>query len=173
MRNEVQRPLYPTLATTQLMMTIGRIRRVLVAGVALSLFPSPASAMRPSAISSATAMHLQESGAGAPLGKLNVPAETMTRQCITMVSPSYPQSMMGDAKSYNVVVRVVVWKSGNVSPMRVVSGPPSLQDAAMNAVRLWRYRPYSRDGEPIDVTTEVKVNFVPGKSGGIVTHPDN
>lgn len=172
MRNKVQGPLSSPLAMAQWRMTRSRILRLLIAGVALS-FPFVASAIRPSSISSATALHLQESGTGAPLGKLNVPAETMAKQCTTMVSPSYPQSMIGDSKSYTVVVRVVVWKSGNVSPVRLVSGPPSLQDEAMNAVRLWRYRPYSRDGEPLDVTTDVKVNFVPGKSGGLVTHPGN
>jgi TonB family protein len=154
------------------MKSSGWIRRLLAAGVVLSFLPYPASAIRPSAISSAIALHLQESGTGAPLGKLNVPAEMMARQCTTMVSPSYPQSMMNDAQSYTVFVRVVIWKSGNVSPMRVISGPLSLQDEAMKAVRLWRYRPYIRDEEPLDVTTDVKVNFVPGKSG-VVSHPNN
>jgi TonB family protein len=149
------------------------VRRLLAAGAVLSFLPFPARAIRPSAINSAVALHLQQSGAGAPLGKLNVPAETMAKQCLMMVSPSYPQSMMKDARSYTVIVRVVVWKSGNVSPMRAISGPPLLQDEAMNAVRLWQYRPYTRDGEPLDVTTDVKVNFVPGKSGGTVSHPSN
>jgi TonB family protein len=171
----MRRPLYPhsRYDAVRLMKSSGWSRRLLAAGVVLCVLPYPASAIRPSSISSAIALHLQETGAGAPLGKLNVPAATMAKQCVTMVSPSYPKSMMDDEKPYTVIVRVVVWKSGNVSPMRVISGPPSLQDEAMNAVRLWRYRPYIRDMEPLDVTTDVKVDFVPGKSGGIVSHLNN
>jgi TonB family protein len=174
MRGKMQAAVPPlSLRRVPLIKSSGWIRRLLAASVVLSFLPYPASAIRPSTIGSASALHLQESAAGAPLGKLNVSAETMARQCITMVSPGYPQSMMGNAQPYTVIVRVVVWKSGNVSPMRVISGPLSLQDDAMKAVRLWRYRPYTRDGEPLDVTTDVKVNFVPGKSGGVVSHPNN
>jgi len=57
--------------------------------------------------------------------------------------------------------------------MRVVSGPPALGDAAMNAVRQWRYKPYVHDEEPVDVTTDVRVDFDPTKPGGFVTHPKN
>jgi protein TonB len=88
-----------------------------------------------------------------------------------MVSPNYPQTTEDSPKASTVIVRVVVWKSGNVSPMQVVSGPPSFQAEAMNTVRLWRYKPYTRDGEPLDVTTEIQVNFDPTKRGGTVTHP--
>jgi TonB family protein len=151
------------------MRTMRCVRGVLMATLAFSLLPDPASAMRP-----VGATHsLQESGAGAPLGRLNVRPEVMAGLCITMVSPIYPQTA-GEAPTRSaVVVRVVIWKSGNVSPMRAVSGQPSLQAEAMNAVRLWHYKPFSRDGEPVDVTTDVRVNFDPGKPGGIVTHPNH
>ena len=89
---------------------------------------------------------------------------------MTMVSPVYPQTAES-AMASTVVVRVVIWKTGSVSPMSVVSGKQALEDAAMNAVRQWRYQPFIRDGETVDVTTEVDVDFVPGRPGGIVTHP--
>ena len=117
--------------------------------------------------------YLQESGTGAPLGKLIVRPEVMAGLCVTMVSPLYPQTTGEVPKVSTVVVRVVIWKSGNVSPMRVISGQTSLEAEAMNAVRLWHYKPFSRDGEPVDVTTDVRVNFDPGKPGGIVTHPNH
>jgi TonB family protein len=136
------------------------------------LLPGTMRGMRPSTISSAIGLHLQESGAGAPLGKLNVPPEKMAALCVTMVSPIYPK-IAGDAQTTStVVVRAVIWKSGSVSPMRVVSGQPSLQAAAMNAIRLWRYKPFTQDGAPVDVTTDIQVDFVPGKPGGMVTHPN-
>ena len=36
----------------------------------------------------------------------------------------------------------------------------------MNAVRLWQYRPFTRDGDPVDVTTDIHVDFVPVRPGG-------
>jgi TonB family protein len=148
-----------------------RIPSSLLASVVLPLLPHPASAMGPSAVRSAGALYLQESGAGAPLGKLNVPPGVMAGHCITMVSPSFPQTADGVPKASTVLVRVVIWKSGDVTPMRVVSGDPALETEAMNAVRLWRYKPYAREGEALDVTTDIRVDFDPAKPGGVVTHP--
>jgi protein TonB len=122
----------------------------------------------------ASTMEPQESGAGAPIGKLIVPAKVMAGYCVTMVSPTYPQQdSVQTAKRATVTVRVVIWKSGKVSPMRVISQQSPLNDEAMNVVRLWRYKPYSRAGVLVDVTTDVDVDFIPGKPGGIVTHPSS
>ena len=131
--------------------------RLLVATTVFISLSSPAQAM--------------QSGTGATLGKLNVPEETMAGHCLTMVSPQYPQSGT-PPKPSTVLVRVVISKFGTVSPVRVVSGEPSLETEAMNAVRLWRYKPFIRDDEPIDVTTDVRVDFDPAKPGGLVTHPN-
>jgi TonB family protein len=113
-----------------------------------------------------------QSGTGASLGKFNVPAETMAGHCLTMVSPQYPKTEE-PLKASTVVLRVVISKSGTVSPVRVVSGEPSLETEAMNAVRLWRYKPFMRDDEPIDVSTDIRVDFDPAKRGGLVTHPNH
>jgi TonB family protein len=152
------------------MKTLRCMRRPLIVSIVLPLLPQPGNAIRPT-FTAGSALYMQESGAGAPLGKLNVPREKMAGRCLTMVSPNYPQTTEDSPKASTVIVRVVVWKSGNVSPMQVVSGQPSLQAEAMNTVRLWRYKPYTRDGEPLDVTTEIRVNFDPTKPGGMVTHP--
>jgi protein TonB len=106
-------------------------------------------------------------------GGMSVPPKLMEGHCITMVSPNYPQAAGDLSKASFVVVRVVVSRSGTVSPVRAISGPPSLEAEAMNAVRLWRYKPYIREGEPLDVTTDVRVDFTPGKPGGIVSHPNH
>jgi len=101
-------------------------------------------------------------------GKFAVAAEIMAGRCITMVSPQ----SAGTEVSSTVVVRVVVTAAGKVVPLRVISGAAAQEAEAMNAVRLWRYRPFVRDDSAIDVVTEVKVMFEPGKPGGLVSHPN-
>jgi TonB family protein len=155
------------------MKIIRHIRKLLPVGIMFSFLPGSAKALSPATISSAAPLYLQNGGAGAPLGKLNVPAQMMASRCVTMVSPIYPQTTGDTPKEATVVVRVVISKSGSVTPMRAVSGPPSLQDEAMNAVRLWRYKPFSRDGEPLDVTTDIRVDFDPARPGGLVVHPNH
>lgn len=152
------------------MKTIHRPRGTLRALVVLCVLPHPARALQPAAVI-ASGLYVQESGVGAPLGKLNVPSKMMAGNCITMVSPNYPQG--GDSpKRSRVIVRVVIWKSGSVTPMRVISGDPSLEIEAMNTVRLWHYKPFVRDKEPLDVATDLTVDFDPTKPGGLVTHPN-
>lgn len=110
-------------------------------------------------------------GSSDSLGRLKVPPQVMAGQCLTMVSPHYPQLAIKDQKPAVIIVQVEISRLGHVWPVRVLSGPPSLETEAMNAVRLWRYRPYMHDGTAVDVTTEIPVTFTPGKTGGIVTHP--
>jgi protein TonB len=116
---------------------------------------------------------LQDEAGGtgaAPAGRKIVPEATMTSLCIKQVSPNFPPQ--AQAKGAQVVVlQVVVRSNGTVHPVRIVSGNPSLEPEAMDAVRLWRYRPYMQDGQPIDVMTNVRVDFIPGKLGGMVSHP--
>jgi protein TonB len=43
----------------------------------------------------------------------------------------------------------------------VVEGDPALRNAALDAVSKWRYRPYTVNGQPVDVLTTVAVDFRP------------
>lgn len=95
----------------------------------------------------------------------------MSALCITQVSPTYPTGSPPLSSPATVVIRAVVWRSGAVTPSYAVSGPHSLEAAAMDAARLWKFKPYSRDSNPIDVTTELHVEFIPGQPGGMITHP--
>jgi TonB family protein len=142
-------------------------RGLLIASATFCVFASQANAKPPAAIHT----YLQESGAGAPVGKVNVAPEVMDGHCITKVSPIYPQTDGTPRKRATVVVRVVISKSGSVSPVRVVSGDSSLEAEATNAVRLWRYKPFLRDGEVMDVTTDISVDFDPQTQGGLISHP--
>ena len=58
-----------------------------------------------------------------------------------------------------VVLAALIDKGGNVQSLQVVSGPPLLVRAAIDAVKQWRYQPLLVNGQPIEVETTVTVNF--------------
>jgi periplasmic protein TonB len=58
----------------------------------------------------------------------------------------------------------VISKQGNVENLQVQSGHPMLVQAALDAVKQWKYRPYILNGEPVEVDTTITVNF--NLSGG-------
>jgi protein TonB len=58
-----------------------------------------------------------------------------------------------------VLLRAVVGKDGRVQDILLISGPPMLASAVLDAVRKWRYKPYYRNGEPVEVETQIKVDF--------------
>jgi protein TonB len=57
------------------------------------------------------------------------------------------------------MLMAVIGKDGTVQNLQVVSGHPMLARAALDAVRQWRYRPYILNGSPIEVDTQISVNF--------------
>jgi len=58
-----------------------------------------------------------------------------------------------------VELAATISKSGTIENLRVMSGPVMLQQAAVDAVKTWRYRPYMLDGQPVEVETSVNVVF--------------
>ena len=59
-----------------------------------------------------------------------------------------------------VELRAIISRAGTIENLVVVNGPPMLSRAAIEAVRQWRYHPYLLNNEPIEVETEITVNFV-------------
>ena len=79
---------------------------------------------------------------------------------IYRVQPIYPPLARQARVQGAVELRAIISKSGTIENLAVVRGYPMLVPAAINAVRQWRYRPYLLNGEPIEVETEITVNFV-------------
>ena len=82
---------------------------------------------------------------------------------IQKVQPGYPALAMAAHIQGPVVLMAVINRSGEIENLRVVSGHPMLAPAALNAVRQWRYQPYRLNGEPVEVETQITVNFVLAK----------
>jgi hypothetical protein len=101
-----------------------------------------------------------------------IPASKTKSLCITTVSPVNPADPTL-VKPYAVIVRAKILKTGAVVPLYATAGPPAARDAAMNAVRLWTFHPYvpKVQTDPIEITTEITVPFVPGQPAGMIAHP--
>ncbi|MGH9492808.1 MAG: energy transducer TonB [Terriglobales bacterium] len=78
---------------------------------------------------------------------------------ITKVTPPYPPMAKMARVQGAVILQAVISKSGTIENLRVVSGHPMLVQSALDAVRQWRYRPYLLNGEPVEVETQITLNF--------------
>lgn len=79
---------------------------------------------------------------------------------IRRVQPSYPPLARSARIQGPVVLFAVISRAGTIDNLRVLSGHPLLVPAAIEAVREWRYRPYILNSEPIEVETQITVNFL-------------
>jgi protein TonB len=78
---------------------------------------------------------------------------------VNQVKPPYPPMAKMARVQGAVVLQALISKQGTIENLRVVSGHPMLVQAAMDAVRQWRYRPYLLNGEPVEVDTQITVIF--------------
>jgi TonB family protein len=78
---------------------------------------------------------------------------------IHKVAPQYPKAARKAHIEGTVLMCAVIAKDGRVANLRVVSGPNELVGSALKAVHEWVYKPYLLDGQPVDVVTEIRVNF--------------
>ena len=75
------------------------------------------------------------------------------------IRPVYPAIARTAGIQGTVVVEAVISRAGSIESLRVVSGPLMLQNAALEAIRAAKYRPYKLNGEPVEVQTTITVNF--------------
>lgn len=90
---------------------------------------------------------------------LEVPEDYADDQVVHRVHPVYPKQAKARKLQGPVVLEAVVNKHGKVDSLQLVSGDPVLAQAAADAVKQWRYKPYSHNGEPADFQTRVTVDF--------------
>ncbi len=112
-------------------------------------------------------------GTGNPAGAVLPPpppkpvTRPLTRTSVIMqgylvhrVQPSYPSPAREARIQGAVELHAIIGKDGMIENLRVLSGHPMLVAAAVEAVRQWRYQPYILNGEPVEVETQITVNFV-------------
>jgi periplasmic protein TonB len=91
--------------------------------------------------------------------KLRVSGGVQASKLINKPTPLYPPIAKQARVQGTVVLAAMISKSGTVEGLKVVSGHPMLTQAALQAVRNWKYQPTYLNGEPVEVETTINVNF--------------
>lgn len=90
---------------------------------------------------------------------IRVGGKILPPRLVSSVLPIYPEIAQQARVTGTVVIDTTVDKNGNVSKMRVISGPELLRAAALSALRQWKYQPSRLDGEPISIQMIVSIQF--------------
>jgi protein TonB len=94
-----------------------------------------------------------------PVKRIHVAARVAEANLIHDVPPQYPPEAGRARIEGAVVLMALIDKDGAVKDVRVESGLPLLAQAAIDAVKQWRYKPYLVDGEPVEVDSRITINF--------------
>lgn len=142
---------------TEMRKEIGRTRRVFALGACVVLGVAAAT--------SAVALRVgvdQKGSSDKAASKgipTSVPAAKMAENIITKVPPVYPPEAKAAKIQGKVVLEAVIGVDGHVENLKVVSGPKELQQSSLDAVRQWVYKPYTVNGNPVEVTTDINVIY--------------
>jgi protein TonB len=98
----------------------------------------------------------------APPKKITISGGVMQGNLLLKTVPQYPPIAKAARVQGVVVLQATISKTGSIENLKVVSGPAMLQQAALNAVQTWRYKPYLLNNEPVEVETTVNVIFTLG-----------
>lgn len=79
---------------------------------------------------------------------------------IKKVNPKYPKQARKKHIQGTVLLYAKISKDGDIADLTLISGDPLLAKAAIDAVKQWKYRPYLLLGEPVEVETQIQVNFM-------------
>jgi len=92
-------------------------------------------------------------------GPIKVGGNVQAARILNRVQPQYPPLARQTRISGTVRLHAIISKDGSIQQLEVISGHPLLQQAALDAVRQWRYQPTLLNGEPVEVDTTIDVIF--------------
>ncbi len=122
---------------------------------ALAATPPPSSASNSllAAASSGTSTAVNNVASERPSGS------DLAGMLLQKVLPMYPARARRDGVQGQVVLKAVIGKDGTIADLQPLQGPQELSAAAMDAVQHWRFRPYELNGKPVEVETDIRLNF--------------
>ena len=86
-------------------------------------------------------------------------SRSMQGYLLRRVEPIYPTMAKTVGVQGQVLIKAIISTEGKIEQAKVVSGSPLLSSAALDAIRQWLYRPYLLNDKPVEVETEITVNF--------------
>ena len=110
----------------------------------------------------AAELPLPPCGAPAP-PKVTISAGVAAAMLKTKIAPVYPAGTLMDHVSGMVVLHATISTKGTVEALAVISGPTSLRQAVLDAVRQWTYRPYLLNNKPVQVETTINIALPPNR----------
>jgi periplasmic protein TonB len=93
------------------------------------------------------------------LQTLNISQGVSQGLLIKKVAPQYPSNAVRLRIEGTVELMATISKAGEISHIKILSGDAQLTKAAEDAVKQWKYKPYLLNGEPVEIQTQVTVNF--------------
>ena len=102
---------------------------------------------------------LAKSPVPSPAKRMRIASRVAEANLIHDVAPQYPPEAGRARIEGTVVLMAVIGRDGTVKDVRIESGLPILAQAAIDAVKQWRYKPYLIEGEPVEVDSRITINF--------------
>ena len=93
------------------------------------------------------------------LASIHLPSRLVEGNLIYKSVPQYPALAKAMRAEGTVVLQAMISKAGTIENLRAINGPQVLQQAAIDAVKTWRYKPYMLNGQAVEVETTVNVIF--------------
>lgn len=91
--------------------------------------------------------------------RIRVGGNKQAMNLVNKVTPSYPPLAKQSRIQGAVQMQAMIGKDGSILDLQVISGHPLLVPSALEAVRQWQYRPTLLNGEPVEVITQIDVNY--------------
>jgi TonB family protein len=123
-----------------------------------SNLPTQSSSAGQSSIPAQSGSAVQSSAASAPESPAPSGSD-LAGMLLQKVLPVYPAAARRQGVQGQVVLKAVIGKDGTIAELRPLEGPQQLTAAAMDAVQHWRFRPYELKGKPVEVETDIRLNF--------------
>ena len=112
--------------------------------------------------SSTTAPNVVATPRPAPAGPVNISSGVSAGMLLAAIHPIYPPIAKAAHVEGDVLLEATISPTGHIVGLHVVSGPPMLRAAALEAVEQARYKPYFLNGQPTAVSTRIAVHFTLG-----------
>jgi protein TonB len=98
------------------------------------------------------------------ISRTSLGASVSSGMLVKKVNPEYPPEAKKHRIQGVVVLEATVGTDGKIHDLRVISAPSSaLADSSFSAVSQWEYRAYLVNGEPVPVSTTIRVTFALGR----------